>query len=172
MASGCLGLISFPRIAGRATLEEISARYPRLVPTLREHEGIGFVFVRSEADGPVVLGRSGVHHLDSGRVEGEDPLAPFGETAAYHVRRTDGFRNCPDIMVNSTFWPETGEVAAFEELCGSHGGLGGTQMFPFVLVPRGLPLPEERVVGPGNLHRWLCRWLAELGHDGYGDRAA
>ncbi len=172
MASGCLGLISFPRIAGRATLEEISARYPRLVPALREHEGIGFVFVRSEADGPVVLGRNGVRYLDSGRVEGDDPLAPFGETAAYHVGRTDGFRNCPDIMVNSTYWPETGEVAAFEELCGSHGGLGGTQMFPFVLVPSGLPLPEERVVGPGNLHRWLCRWLAELGHDGYGGHAA
>jgi uncharacterized membrane protein YvlD (DUF360 family) len=172
MASGCLGLISFPRIEGRATLEEISERYPRLLPALREHEGIGFVFVRSAADGPVVLGANGVHYLDSGRVEGEDPLAPFGETAAAHVKRTDGFRNCPDIMVNSTYWPETGEVAAFEELCGSHGGMGGTQMFPFVLVPSELTLPDEHVVGPGHLHRWLRRWLTELGQDGYDEQSA
>jgi uncharacterized membrane protein YvlD (DUF360 family) len=171
MASGCLGLISFPRVPGRATLEEISERYPRLIPALREHEGIGFVLVRSEADGPVVLGANGVHYLASGRVEGDDPLAPFGETAAAHVLRTDAFRNCPDIMVNSTYWPETGEVAAFEELCGSHGGMGGTQMFPFVLVPSGLTLPDEHVVGPGSLHRWLRRWLTELGHEGYGEPA-
>jgi hypothetical protein len=172
MASGCLGLISFPRIPGRATLEDISEQYPRLIPALREHDGIGFVFVRSKADGPVVLGASGVHYLDSGRVEGEDPLAPFGKTAAGHVKRTDGFRNCPDIMINSTYWPETGEVAAFEELCGSHGGLGGTQMFPFVLVPSDVTVPDEHVVGPGNLHRWLRRWLTELGHEGYDERAA
>ena len=25
-------------------------------------------------------------------------------------------------MVNSTYWPELGEVAAFEELVGAHGG--------------------------------------------------
>jgi uncharacterized membrane protein YvlD (DUF360 family) len=171
MASGCLGLISFPRIEGRATLEEIAERYPRLLPALREHEGIGFVFVRSAADGPLALGANGVHYLDSGRVEGEDPLAPFGETAAAHVKRTDGFRNCPDIMVNSTYWPETGEVAAFEELCGSHGGMGGTQMFPFVLVPSELTLPDEHVVGPGDLHRWLRRWLTELGQDGYDEQS-
>ena len=63
------------------------------------------------------------------------------------------------------------EVAAFEELCGSHGGMGGTQMFPFVLVRSDLTLPDEHVVGPGKLPRWLRRWLAELGHDGYGERA-
>jgi uncharacterized membrane protein YvlD (DUF360 family) len=170
MASGCLGLISFPRIPGRATLEEVSEKYPRLIPELREHPGVGFVFIRSAEDGPVVLGSSGAHYLDSERIEGEDPLLPFGETAKAHIKRTDGFRNCPDIMVNSTYWPETGEVAAFEELCGSHGGMGGTQMFPFVLVPSGVSLPDEHVVGPGGLHRWLRRWLIELGHDGYGDQ--
>ena len=43
MASGCLGLISFPREPGRVTLERIEALYPRLLPALRDHPGIGFV---------------------------------------------------------------------------------------------------------------------------------
>ncbi len=172
MASGNLGLVSFPRIPGRATREQIDELYPLLIPALREHPGIGFVFVRSESDGALALGASGVHFLDQGRIEGDDPLAPYGSKAPDHVRRTDGYSNCPDLMVNSTFWDETGEVAAFEELCGSHGGMGGTQMFPFALVPSGLSLPPDRVVGPSNLHRWLRRWLVELGHEEYRDGAA
>lgn len=170
MASGCLGLISFPRLPGRVMLEEIDERYPRLISTLRAHPGIGFVFVRSQEHGAVALGAGGAHYLDADRVEGEDPLAPYGENAPAHVLRTDRFANCPDLMVNSTYWPETEEVAAFEELCGSHGGMGGTQMFPFALVPAGVSLPEELVVGPAELHAWLRRWLAELGQEAYGRR--
>ena len=51
------------------------------------------------------------------------------------MKRTDGFPHCADIMLNSAYWPETDEVAAFEELVGSHGGMGGAQSFPFALVP-------------------------------------
>src|SRR5215208_6302262 len=39
MASGCLGLISFPREPGRLTLERIERLYPELVPALRDHLG-------------------------------------------------------------------------------------------------------------------------------------
>ena len=59
MASGNLGLISFPREPGRLTLERIEELYPALIPALREHPGIGFLLVRSERDGAVVLGSSG-----------------------------------------------------------------------------------------------------------------
>ena len=167
MASGCLGLISFPREPGRVSRERIEALYPRLLPALREHPGIGFVLVRSERDGALALGANGIHHLDSGRVEGEDPLAPFGPNAADHLRRTDGFPHCADLMVNSTYWPEFGEVAAFEELVGSHGGMGGTQSFPFVLHPAELEWPGEEVVGAERVHRIFRGWLAGLGQDAY-----
>ena len=59
MASGCLGLVSFPRIQGRATLEQLNQSYPRLVEGLRTHPGIGFMLIRSEQHGAVVLGPSG-----------------------------------------------------------------------------------------------------------------
>ena len=167
MASGCLGLISFPRLPGRVTREQLDERYPRLLPTLREHPGIGFVLVRSEEGGAVVLGARGERWLDSGRIEGEDPLAPFGEHAAEHVARTDGFHHCPDILINSAYWPETDEVAAFEELVGSHGGMGGPQAFPFVLAPAHLTAPPEHVIGPGTMHQVLRGWLAELGQEAY-----
>jgi hypothetical protein len=143
--------------------------HPGLIESLRDHPGIGFVVVRSESDGALAIGREGVHHLDGGRVEGKDPLAPYGENAADHVRRTDAFEHCPDMLVNSTYWPETEEVAAFEELVGSHGGLGGGQSFPFVLFPADLPWPEEPVVGSERVHRILCGWLAALGHEAYSD---
>jgi uncharacterized membrane protein YvlD (DUF360 family) len=167
MASGCLGLITFPREPGRVTLERLEQLHPRLVPALRAHPGIGFLLVRSERDGAVVLGRDGINYLDRGRIEGRDPLAPFGPHAAAHVRRTDGFPHCPDVVVNSSYWEDADEVAAFEELVGSHGGMGGGQSFPFVLFPAELPWPEEDVVGSERVHRIFRGWLAGLGQDAY-----
>jgi hypothetical protein len=169
MASGCLGLVSFPREPGRMTLERMEERYPRVLATLREHPGVGFLLVRSEEHGAVVMGAGGVRFLDEDdRVEGEDPLAGFGPNAAQHLRRTDGFAHCADIMLNSTYWESLDEVAAFEELVGSHGGMGGTQSYPFVLYPADLELPEEEIVGPEAVHRELRRWMVELGHPEYG----
>jgi uncharacterized membrane protein YvlD (DUF360 family) len=171
MASGCLGLITFPREPGRVSLERIEALYPALIPALRDHPGIGFILVRSERDGALAIGAAGTHHLADDRVEGEDPLAPFGPNAADHLRRTDGFAHCADLMINSTYWTDFGEVAAFEELVGSHGGMGGTQSFPFVLHPSELEWPAEQVVGAERVHRVFRGWLAGLGQSAYASEA-
>ena len=88
------------------------------------------------------------------------------------MRRTDRFPHCPDLVFSSTYWAETDEVAAFEELVGSHGGLGGAQGFPFVLFPADLPWPAEPAVGAERVHRVLRSWLAELGHEAYCDAGA
>jgi uncharacterized membrane protein YvlD (DUF360 family) len=167
MASGNLGLLSFPREPGRVTLERLEELHPGLIPALRDHPGIAFAMVRSERHGALALGAGGVHFLDERRVEGSDPLVPFGPNAADHLRRTDAFPHCPDVMVNSAYWHETGEVAAFEELVGSHGGLGGTQSHPFVLHPADLPWPAGPVVGAEQVHRIFRGWLAALGHAAY-----
>ena len=123
--------------------------------------------MRSERHGAVALGARGINFLDEQRVEGEDPLAPFGQHAADHVRRTDRFPHCPDVLVNSTYWDEADEVAAFEELVGSHGGMGGGQSFPFVLFPAELGWPDGPVVGSEGVHRIFRGWLAGLGQDAY-----
>jgi len=167
MASGCLGLISFPREPDRVTLERINDLYPSLMPALLNHPGVGFALVRSERDGPLALGADGLHRLSDGTVAGEDPLAPFGPNAPHHLKRTDGFEHCPDIVVNSTYWQDTDEVAAFEELVGSHGGMGGEQSFPFALAPADWAMPAEPIVGAEEMHQLMRRWLADLGHEAY-----
>ncbi len=167
MASGCLGLISFARIPGRVTLEVIEERYPLLIAVLREHPGVGFLLVRSQAHGAMAIGSAGTNYLDEDRVEGDDPLQPFGEHAGEHVRRTDSFPHCPDIVVNSTYWVESDEVAAFEELVGSHGGMGGSQSFPFLMHPVALQVPDEEMLGAERVHRQMRAWLVQLGHEEY-----
>lgn len=160
MASGNLGLITFPREPGRLTRERINALYPDLLDRLRSHPGIGFVLVDSEQGG-LVLGAGGFLRIETGEVEGEDPLAEFGPNALEHVLRTHRFSNCPDIMLNSTWWKDLDEVAAFEELVGSHGGMGGCQSHPFVLHPADLPWPDEPVVGAEEVHHILKSWLPD-----------
>jgi len=159
LASGNLGLIYASWLDERASQEQIEAAYPGLLDGLVRHAGIGFVLVHSEESGPVVIGVGGRSYLDDGRVEGEDPLAAFGPNAVAHLRRTDSFADAPDILVSSFHDPETGEVAAFEELIGSHGGLGGWQTQPFLMFPSALPLPSEPIVGAARLHAVLKGWM-------------
>ncbi|GGV88692.1 membrane protein [Streptomyces nigrescens] len=165
LASGNLGLVSFPDVPGRITREELDRRHPALLSTLANHPGIGFLLVRSAVHGPVVLGPAGAeHHLATGRLIGADPLAPFGDGAADAVRRTDRFPHAADIMVNSACDPKTGAVHAFEEQIGSHGGLGGAQSRPFLLWPAELtpPAPDgATLTGAEQVHRVLRRWLGE-----------
>ncbi len=66
-------------------------------------------------------------------------------------------------MVNSAYDPESDEVYAFEELVGSHGGMGGPQAFPFVLVPSDWAVPDQPIVGAEAMHQWMRRWLKDLG---------
>ena len=163
LASGNLGLVSLTASDERMTLEEIEAAHPGLIKTLRDHEGIGWVLVRSAEHGAVALGPRGTNFLSEERIEGEDPLTPFGVNAAWHLLRHDSFRHCPDLLVNSFFDPVTEEICAFEELVGAHGGLGGRQMFPFAVVPSSWSTPDAPIVGVEQMHRVLRGWLGETG---------
>ncbi len=162
LGSGNLGLIYLMEEKRRLTLEEIDARHPELLPALRTHPHVGWVLVRSAEHGPAALGARGARYLRDGRVEGEDPLAPFPPTAARHLLRTDGFAHCPDIMVNSFYDPQIDEGCAFEELISFHGGMGGPQTRGTLLHPVGLPYPDEPIVGAEELHRVLAGWRAQL----------
>ncbi len=171
LASGNLGLVYLTEQAERLSLEMISTRYPDLVPALTGHPGIGFVLVRSDELGPVVIGRDGFQALQTQDVSGKDPLRPFGASARWQVLQTDSYPHCADIMVNSMWDPQTEEVAAFEHLVGSHGGLGGEQTHPFVLYPSDLPAPAGPIRGADELHKVLRGWLAHLGHDAFAEHS-
>ncbi|MFJ9819266.1 phage holin family protein [Streptomyces sp. NPDC101151] len=164
LASGNLGLVSFPDVSHRMTKEEIEARHPALLTTLANHPGIGFLLVRSEAHDGVLLGPCGTEIPLAELDEDSGPLARFGPGAADAVRRTHSFPHTADIMVNSSHDPADGEVLAFEEQIGSHGGLGGAQSHPFLLSPLALSAPAEegeKLTGAEHVHRVLRRWLHE-----------
>jgi hypothetical protein len=170
LASGNLGIISFPKWKERMSLEQIDADFPRLIPGLVAHPGIAFALVHSEQHGPLAVGKDGFQVLRDGRVEGEDPLAPFGPHARRHVLREAEFANVPDILVISASDPLTGEVPAFEELVGNHGGLGGTQRQPFLLHPSVFDPGAEMIVGAGHLHEVLKGWIEQEQGNGVGGR--
>jgi uncharacterized membrane protein YvlD (DUF360 family) len=160
LVSGCLGLIYLPLSSERVTLEQIEQAHPRLLQTLATHPGVGFVMVRSQAHGTLVIGGAGRRHLEDDSVDGDDPLAGFDATAAEHLRRHDRFPHCPDILVNGAYDPDAEEVAPFEEFMGSHGGLGGPQTHPFAAIPSGWEEPGEPIVGVEAMHHALRGWLA------------
>jgi uncharacterized membrane protein YvlD (DUF360 family) len=164
LASGNCGLVYLTRETTRLSQERIDELYPRLLPTLLAHPGIGFLLVRSRQRGPLVLCATGELELATGAVSGTDPLAAFGPHAREQVAHTDTFPHCADIMLNSLWDEQTGEVAAFEELVGSHGGLGGEQTRPLLLYPASWPVPTDDLVGAEALHQQLRRWLARVGH--------
>ncbi len=167
LASGNLGLVYGTVTPGRKTFERMEAIFPGMLDGLVAHEGVGFVMVATEEKGPVVIGENGKHFLKEGRVVGEDPLANFGPRAVQHLLREDSFSNCPDILVNSFFNVERNEVAAFEELIGCHGGMGGYQTQPFILYPAEWELDsEEDIVGAGAVYKQLKSWLGQVHQNG------
>jgi len=158
LASGCAGLINFTKAKERMTYEQIQAAYPNLILGLASHPGIGFVLVRSEKDGDMVLGKGGIHFLNDDTVEGRDPLGEYGRNAAMLLRRESSFTNCPDLVVNTLYDPETDELAGFETQVSHHGGLGGPQNHAFIFYPTSMPWDGTPVVGAENVHRLLKGW--------------
>ena len=110
----------------------------------------------------MAIGRDGVRYLDQDRVEGEDPTTLFGPHTIMSLQREDAMTHAPDILLLSQYDPELGEVAAFEELIGSHGGLGGPQTEPFILHPVEWELDEGIPLGAPAVYRNIRRWLESI----------
>jgi uncharacterized membrane protein YvlD (DUF360 family) len=168
-ASGNLALLYLTCADDRLSREEIDDRYPELIPGLLAHPGVAVVLVHSAAHGPVVLGRSGEHYLASGRIVDGDPLLAFGPRAAESLQRLDGFPNTGDLVVIGPYDAEIDQVVSYENLVGSHGGLGGQQGEPFLLHPVELAVADAPIVGAPAVYAELRRWLEVLAAGGTGD---
>jgi uncharacterized membrane protein YvlD (DUF360 family) len=161
-ASGNLAQVYFGLAEERLTRERIDDAYPGLIDDLLAHDGIGLVLVNTEADGSVVLGRNGSHRVVDGAVTGEDPLARYGPMGIVHFRRLDEIAHVGDLALISRMDEGTDEVAAFEELIGSHGGLGGWQTRATLVYPSAWPEPDGPLIGAPAVHRQLKSWIAAL----------
>jgi hypothetical protein len=161
-SSGNMAMIYLADVPGRVTMEALEDLHPNLVPGLATHPGVGFVVVESIAEGPVAVGRAGVHVLRTGRIEGSDPLARYGETAADALLRHSAITHVGDVVVVSRLDEHTQEVAAFEELVGCHGGLGGWQTEAVLVHPSRWTV-ERPLFGADDVHQVLVGWLTDLG---------
>jgi uncharacterized membrane protein YvlD (DUF360 family) len=162
VSSGNLAMVYLARHPGRLTLEQIDALHPGLVRGLTTHPGIGVVVVDT-ALGPVALGTRGAHRLRDGTVTGEDPLAGYGPLARGDLLRHQAAEHVGDLVLISVLDRDTDEVAAFEELVGCHGGLGGWQTEAMLIHPAEWRLDTADLVGPEAVHLQLARWRDDLG---------
>ena len=163
VGSGNLGLVWFTGNDHRLTVEELEALHPGLIASVAAHPGVAMLMVRSAEHGAVVFGPKGTRYLDQDRVEGEDPAALFGPNTVMSLKREDAMTHAPDLLLLSQYNPDLGEVAAFEELIGSHGGLGGPQTEPFILHPVEWELDEAVPLGAPAIYRNIRRWLESIG---------
>jgi uncharacterized membrane protein YvlD (DUF360 family) len=170
-SSGNLAHIYFATQPDRLTFEQITAANPELIPALVGHPGLEQVIVYSETRGPLVIGKQGIRVLDSGRVEGDaDPLADFSANTPEFLRRLAHFSNTGDIIVNGAVNRETGAVMGFDSLVGAHGGVGGLQVWPFVIYPSEWTEDAPELVGAVSVHRFLRRHV--LGDEALPDHQA
>jgi hypothetical protein len=160
--SGNLSLLYLTDYRRRLNRAEIDRACPSLINGLTTHPGIGLVVVRDD-DGPVAIGAAGSHRLADGVVQGVDPLLPYGPHARHDLLRHQESAHIADLVLISCVDPVTDEVAAFEELVGSHGGLGGWQTDAVLVHPARWPVTEPDLDGADAVHRQLVEWLALLG---------
>lgn len=160
--SGSTGLIYFTDSKQRMTYEQIQDAHPDLILGLINHPGVGFIIVKSETDGTMVMTKGGINFIDLNKVEGVDPLAVYGPNAAMHIRRESSFVDCPDIIVNTRFDPATEELCGFENQVSHHGGLGGPQNRPFVLYPSTLPYDGKPILHAAGLYRLMRGWREDV----------
>ncbi len=161
LGSGNLGLIYLTQWSQRLTYEEIVMLFPDLIPGIVKHTGIGFILVNSISNGGMVIGQNGIYYLETDEIVGENPLKGFGENAAKHLKRQNSFNHMPDILVNSFYDEKYDEVCAFEELIGSHGGLGGDQTKPFILYPSQWEDPGD-LIGAESVYKFLKKEIKSL----------
>jgi hypothetical protein len=163
IASGNLGMVYLTRHPEKLTRDKIDAEHPELVAGLVAHPGVGVVVVDEAEHGPVALGKRGWHRLRDGHIEGEDPLVQYGPRAREDLLRHQAMDHVGDLVLVSVVEPGIEEIAAFEELVGSHGGLGGWQTEALLVYPAGWALETDPVVGPDGVYRTLLSWLDKLG---------
>lgn len=162
LASGNLAMIYLTQWNYRLTYEEINELFPKLIPGIINNEYIGFILVKSSEKGDLAIGKKGTYYLDTGEIEGENPLEGFGKNIVRHLKRNSSFKYTPDILVNSFYDALNDEVCAFEELVGSHGGAGGSQSEPFILYPKDWNVSDDDIIGAEEIYKILKSNLNNL----------
>jgi len=173
-ASGSLAHVYFARVPGRMTREAIERDFPGLIAGLVGHPGIGLILVRTDDGRTVALGTAGERELAaaggpgsaaSGSAApgpGPDPLAAYGPDAANVLATAGTLDLVGDLMLLGSIDQASGLIVDFEELVGSHGGLGGWQTEPFLMCPAAWRPAADPLDGAAAVYHQLREWRSSL----------
>lgn len=151
--SGTVALVYFPLAAHQMELSEIELAYPGLLRSLVEHPGLGLVLgrERGQAMAMTVRGPRRLLNLDDPLIRDLLHSLPNPALAARQLARVVGFANSGDLLLYGR-WNARGQTIAFEPHWATHGGIGGDQNRPFLLLPPGVDWDVAAVSGPEELY--------------------
>lgn len=156
--SGTVSLVYFTVTPYQMDLSEIELLYPGLLRDLVEHPGLGLVLGR-ERGHPMVMTLRGPRRLcppDDDLVRDLLDSLPDAELAARQLCRQVSFPSAGDLVLYGR-WDADGHVVAFEPHWATHGGLGGEQNRPFIMVAEELPWDLDEITDPIQLHKLLVQ---------------
>lgn len=150
--SSALANVYFTDVPHRTSFDEVVDRAPGLLDALVTHPGIGLVLVQNRGktlalhlDGQIVLEDASDEELEFLRLY-DDP-----ELIRNQLLHLSSMRCAGDLLVFGAY--DGKMVVNFEDHGGAHGGLGGVQQFPFMVLPRHIPTAYESVVDATQLNQ-------------------
>lgn len=151
--SGTVALVYFPLAAHQMELSEIELAYPGLLRSLVEHPGLGLVLgrERGQAMAMTVRGPRRLLNLDDPLIRDLLHNLPEPARAARQLARVARFANSGDLLLYGR-WNARGQTIAFEPHWATHGGIGGDQNWPFLLLPPGVDWDVATIGGPEELY--------------------
>jgi uncharacterized membrane protein YvlD (DUF360 family) len=165
--SGSLAHLYFTGHDQPLSLEEVLEQYPGIVEDLSRHPGIGFVAASRQFGDAVAICDDGIRNLITGEQGGaNDPLAGLGSADiwASELASLLSYPDSGDLIINGTWLEAEQRIVVLEEQTSSHGGLGGRQTEPFVVLPQAWSTSLMDFESPEALHRLIRRELTRYGH--------
>jgi hypothetical protein len=149
--SSALANVYFTDLPHRASVSDVEARAPGLLSALVNHPGIGLVVVR-DGERTVALHGGGRVTLDGAGSDDIAFLSVYDEPALVHAQLMH-LANMPSAGDLLVFGAYNGtSVVNFEDHGGAHGGLGGVQMFPFMISPSRVDFPFASITDATELY--------------------
>ena len=154
--SSALANVYFTHATARPNLDEIHEVAPGLLDALVKHPGIGIVLVKSGMK-TVALHEEGAVCLEDATREELEFLSRYDEPTivCHQLIQLASMQCAGDLMVFGAY--DGKRVVNFEDHGGAHGGLGGVQMFPFMISPSGLEQEFARMTDATELHPYFSR---------------
>ncbi len=158
--SGPLAHVYFNVSPRPLDLIEVMLPYSQLLDSLISAAGVGAVVGRAGLRTIVLGPQGGVAILGADgdqKVDGPDPLAQFGDTAyaAVQLHRLAHYPHAGDLIVLGAVEAD-GTVVTFEKQVATHGGLGGSQVNPFIAWPPDCPLQPQALNDALDLYPYFA----------------